>query len=305
MSFKEKVKAILEDKLKDGNTNLLESIEEFAADTGLNESEQTAVLSAISKYADSAYSKVLDTVLESVETEVEAEKTTLQESYEEKEQQLNEASEAYATYLSEGTEAYAEYVQNEYKDLYESYTNDVVMPELSETLDSYIAIMATKLDEDGSSAVNVLKATKYNELVENLSQLGFSTKPLVESEEELSEIAQLQAKLKEAQDELKSLGSKLSESNGKYVKEKAEKFINEAVEGLTDLQADKVRKLAARLDEKSDSFEDLVTDLVETVKGRSTTKRDDEQQDLNESEKPKYSNMERYLEAARPKQTRL
>lgn len=299
MSFKEKVKAILEDKLKEGTNDLLESINEIAADSGLTESEQTVVASAISKYADSANSKILESVVEAAEAEV----TDAEELLEAEKTQIKEASEAYATYIKEGADEYAEYVQQELKEHYENYTNDVVLPNLSETLDSYIAIMATKLDEEGSSAINVLKATKYNQIVESFGKLGFNVKPLVESEEELSEIESLQTKLAEANEEIKSLGKKLTESSSENKAKDAEKFVNESVEGLSELQADKVRKLASRLDEKSDSFEELVADLVEAVKNKASTTPIIESQD--EPEKRSVSHMDRYVSAASKKQTRL
>lgn len=300
MSFKEKVKAILEDKLKDGTKGLLESINEIAADSGLTESEQTVVASAISKYADSANSKILESIADAADTEV----TAMSESFESEKTQIKEASEGYAKYIKEGADSYAEYVQTELKEHYETYTNDVVVPNLSETLDSYIAIMATKLDEEGANAINVLKATKYNQIVESFGQLGFNIKPLVESEEELTELQALQAKLDEANTEIKALGKKLNETSTQSKTKDAEKFVNEAVGGLSELQADKVRKLASRLDEKSDTFQELVTDLVEAVKNKASTTTIVE--DINtDPNKKQYSHMDRYVSAASNRNTRL
>lgn len=305
MSFKEQLKKSLADKLQAGNTGLLESVDEFAKESGLSESEHTQVVSALAKYVDSANKGLVESILDEADAVVTDYANGLQESFQAKENEITEAAEEYGEYLKTGASDYSEYLKEEYETLAAEYVETEVKPELMESIDSYMAIMAAKLDEQGKSGVNVLKAARFDQLAESLSALGFASS-ITESDEELSEVERLQNDLSEAQATIKDIGKQLKESQTKYRKALTKDVLDELTEGLSDLQKERVVKLASRLDESADDFEETVSDLVESVKTRQVNKaKPDSLTEQKEIEPTTVDNMSRYAKYAKPAKTRL
>ena len=305
MSFKEQLKKSLADKLQAGNTGLLESVDEFAKESGLTESEHTQVVSALAKYVDSANTGLVESILDEADAVVTEYANGLQESFQEKEKAITEAAEEYGEYLKTGASEYSEYLQEEYEGLAQEYIDTEVKPEIMESIDSYMAIMAAKLEEQGKSGINVLKAARFDQLAESLSGLGF-TSSITESEEEMSEVERLQNELAEAQATIKDIGKQLKESQTKYRKAQTKDVLDELTEGLSDLQKDRVVKLASRLDETADDFEETVKDLVESVKTRQVNKvHPDALTEQKEAPSNAVDNMSRYAQYAKSVKTRL
>lgn len=308
MGFKTELKSLLEEKLNTGSASIIESIEDLAKDSGLTESQHTSIVTAVDRYTQSATDKLIDTIVEAAADKYDEKESELTESFEQKEADVKEAAENYATYIKEGADEYGEYVQEQYKTLAEAYVQDEVIPEITESVDAYMAIMATKLDEEGGKGINVLKASKYDNLVESLQSAGFQTKPLAESEEELSEIERLQTDLAEANQTIKDLGKQLSEASKATAKTEAEKVVDELTEGLSANQKDRVKRLASGLDENKEDYQQLVEEIVSTVKGKApksdTTLHESQDNDDNEGLN-KGNAMDRYRNFAQPKQTRF
>lgn len=304
MSFKEQLTKLLEDKLQSGNTSLLESVDEFAQESGLTESQHTQVLNALAKYVDGATAKIAAELVEHAAATTDEYATKLQESFDEKEAAITEAAEAHADYLKTGAEEYAVYLKEHYEAQTEAYIEQEVKPELMESIDSYMAIMAAKLDEQGRSGVNVLKAARYDQLSESLKGLGFVSQ-INESEEDLSEIERLSNELNEAQETIKQIGKQLKESQTAYRKARTKDVVDELTEGLSDVQKDRVGKLAAHLDESAEDFEDLVKDLVESVKTRTLNKTQVHNLEESQEEKPANDRIAMYANFAKSNKTRL
>ena len=305
MSFKEQLKQALDAKLHDGATGLLESVDEFAKEAGLTEQENTQVVTAISKYVDSANAKLVEAIIEEAATKVEAYAKQVEINYTEKEQKLTEAAEQYSQYLENGATQYGKYLKEQYEASAEEYIQKEVIPTLSETVDSYMAIMAAKLESEGAKSVNVIKAARFDQLVEALGTVGV-LKPINESE--VDEVAELKAQLQEAKDTIKEIGIQLKESETKYRKAKRQDVIAELTEGLSDLQKERVIKLANRLDESAEDFEDTVKDIVESIKSAKVNKGV-QQEPLHEAEDgkdvPADSQMLMYAKYAKTTKTRL